>query len=666
MTLLRFEKISIPSANLGGESSLPALTIPLGGMHTKPRTDLPEEDGLFIGYGGINYAFPYKDQDTYGRELTDTEYDAAILENDNIKATFLPRLGGKLISLFDKSEGKELLFRNEVIRPGNLAVRNGWTSGGVEWNMGFLGHSPMTMSLVNTARCELPDGTPVLRFYWYERIRRAIAQIDAFLPEGAKMLHIRTRITNPNLDVIPMYWWSNIAAVQEDGARVIVPADETYLSIDNVYTTTKIPEFMGVDVTYPLKSKTAYDYFWKTRRDGLRYICQLNKDGYGLATASTGNLLGRKLFVWGDTPGGARWQNFLTKDDLSGSYNEIQVGLARTQLECVPMPPLTVWEWLEVYGPMQADSKSVHGSWMDAKQEVEGILGATVSEKYLEDTLNKTRTMAKSPATAVFKNEGWASLELMRRKKENERDLMCPHLEFENPGEEQAVWISLMECGTVGEHDPKDVPLSYQLDAEWLDMLHRAIEGKDAKNWYAYYLLASAEAALNNYREAKSLIEKSLELKQSAWAYYVLGVAEKAAGNENGYVDNMLKAYALRGDDVSLSKDVFKALYSTKRWEILVSLFENAASSVKSNERCLLYYAYALAMCDRTDETEKIIINDGKYLIVPDIREAETLTSDLWYLIHERRGIKKRDIPAPPRALDFRMSYNLGEVKDDE
>lgn len=55
--------------------------------------------------------------------------------------------------------------------------------------------------------------------------------------------------------------------------------------------------------------------------------------------------------------------------------------------ECVPMPPKTVWEWLEVYGAMQADKTLVHGAWTDEQKEVERALDDFVTEKQLNDTL---------------------------------------------------------------------------------------------------------------------------------------------------------------------------------------------------------------------------------------------------------------------------------------
>ena len=62
-------------------------------------------------------------------------FRVAVLENDHLRATFLLELGGRLWSLLHKPTGRELLSVNPVFQPANLAIRNAWFSGGVEWNI---------------------------------------------------------------------------------------------------------------------------------------------------------------------------------------------------------------------------------------------------------------------------------------------------------------------------------------------------------------------------------------------------------------------------------------------------------------------------------------------------------------------------------------------------
>lgn len=99
MTILRSEKLTIPSAHFGGESSLPPIAVQcsLGSFHEGFFLD--EDDGLFLHYGDVESVYPYRYQDMYDRALEPVQYDAVVLENDNLKATFLPAFGGKLWSL---------------------------------------------------------------------------------------------------------------------------------------------------------------------------------------------------------------------------------------------------------------------------------------------------------------------------------------------------------------------------------------------------------------------------------------------------------------------------------------------------------------------------------------------------------------------------------------
>ena len=322
------------------------------------------------------------------------------------------------------------------------------------------------------------------------------------------------------------------------------------------------------------------------------------------------------------------------------------------------MPPRTVWEWVETYGAMQADKEKVHGDWKEARCEVEGIFAKSITKENLENILSDTRGMAKSPAKSIFKNEGWASLEILRREKAEERDIMCNHLDFAETDDMQTPWISLLNDKTVGKHNPKDVPASYQIQEEWINLLYEAIEEKDRDNWYTYYLLGAAETAKGNLRAAKPLLEKSIELEDSAWAHYVLGIIGKLEGREDNYVSHMLSAFSNRNDDISLAKHVFRCLYETKMSEKTVELYREAAENVKNDNRCKLLYAYALIRLGAVDEAERIIVNGGKYITVPDIREGEVITSELWEAIREKKGDDALNLP---KELDFRMQYNTAK-----
>ena len=660
MNILKFEKIEMPSASFGELSSLPPISPKLSLVEEEPPKEffLEEDDELFLGYGEETYSYPYRHQDRYDRNLSPKKYECAILENDFLKATFFPCFGGKLWSLIDKKTGRELLFANDVVRPCNLGARNAWLSGGIEWNVGFKCHSPFTCSLINTAVTELEDGTPVLRFYYFERIRCVVVQMDFFLPEKSELLFGRVRITNPNDSVIPMYWWSNVGVREKDGDRVIVPADEAYTvnSQSNVIRI-GIPVHNGIDVTYPTKNVTSSDFFWKTRGCKRNYIVQLDKNGYGLCETSTRKLKGKKLFVWGNSQGGHKWMNFLTADEKSGRYNEIQSGLAYTQYESIPMPPYTTWEFIDAYGAMQADAAKIHGEWGEARAEVETRFDSIVSVIELEELLEKTKKMAISPAKKVIHCvDGWGALEEYRRKSNGEKPL-SKHLIFGEIGEEQRDFYNLLTRGTVGEHDVRSVPAAYMNQVEWTNLLEKACRNADRTNWYALYLLGTQRIIIGDYKKAKIYLKRSLQCAESAWANYAMAVAERNTGKRSSETAYMEKAYVLSKGDISVAKELFRCFYKNELSERAIEVFESANEQVRASERCRLYYAYALARVGRLNEAENILCGeDGNtYLVVPDVRECELTVTKLWVYIQERRGKTRKEMGEPPRDLDFRM-----------
>lgn len=653
--------LKMPAAKMNGTSSLPAISN-LNFWHRRGDTNLPEEDGLFIGYGHVPSPFPYRMQDMYTRELFDSKIGAVVLENDHIKATFLPEWGGKLMSLFDKDSNRELLSVNPVIRPCNLAIRNAWTSGGVEWNCGMFGHNPHTCDTLFTVETALDDGTPVLRMYEFERIRQVVKQMDFFIPEDSKFLFARMRIINPLYDVVPMYWWSNIAVPETEGCRVIVNADSSYVAENNI-SLVNIPEHDGFDATRPESIPNAMDHFYKIPEKARKFEAQLGKDGYGLIQTSTSLLKGRKLFAWGNGPGGDRWQEYLTVDGADTRYTEIQAGLGYTQYECVPMPPKTTWEWLEAYGAMQADPEKVHGDdWQAAKDDVARRLDGMITESALEELLENTRPMAKSAAKEkpFYNGSGWCALENIRRRKVG-AETIAPHLDFGNVDDEQKDWISLLEEGTMGEHSPEDTPVSWMLQSEFINAMSDAANSKDADNWYTHLQLGTALLAKGGeLLTAYEHLEKSFNLKKSAWAMYGMAVVAAQCGDNKAAAEKAKAASEMLPHDESLAKDAMGRLNDMQMSREVIELADKLAPELLEVGRIKLYVIIANVRLGNLDRAEEMLNKNGG-LVIADTREGETIITGVYLDLEEAkskrdgRNFDRNEADVPP-IFEYRTS----------
>ncbi len=672
MTTLTQTRLQVLAADMNGESTLPLLydtTLP-----KDPRqTLLDEDDGLFIDYSGVRSAFPYKAQDCYSRELTRDGLDAVVLENDHLRATFVPELGGKLWSLYDKDEDKELLFANHVFRPAYLALRNAWASGGVEWNCGgLIGHHPHTCSQMFTAALSAEEsglGCPVLRLYHYERIRAVTQQMDFYLPEGAKFLHCRMRVVNDAYTDTAMYWWSNIAVPSDDTARCVVPADYAFTPIDGKVGKVAVPHRNGIDVSYPTRNPIAIDYFFKTYENHRHYTSHLNKDGYGLVETSTARLKGRKLFVWGRGQGGAKWQEYLCGDDGRGNYGdgrycEIQCGLANTQYECLPMPPRTAWEWIEYYGPMKADPARIHGEWHDAQAELEARLDEAAPLEAMENELRNTHAMATTPAKIIAYGDGFAALENLRLAKAG-LPLLSPHLDFGTIAEDQQMWQTLLLTGSLRDASNADTsraPLSYQRREEWLKILRKAAKGPDRHFWLTHYMLGCAYLANGDAEGAEEALSASCALDANAWNTYAMAELYRVLGDKERSALTMLAASRMAPDDDNLCKMTAKTLAAAGLWDVLADYVDGLSDAQKRLPRVRLYLAVSAEGRGDLDLAESILEEDGG-LEVPDIKEGEISITELWFSIAEKKAARDglpfdRATAKPPKKFDFRMNVS--------
>lgn len=415
MTTLTAQELTLPAAALGEENPLPPLRGQQDLHRVENAAELSPQMRENIEYGVLSSALPTLDQDGYDRELVERALPTLVLENAHLRATILPSLGGRLYSLVHKASGDELLYRNPVFQPANLALRNAWFAGGVEWNLGSTGHWTGTCSPMHAARVDGPDGTPMLRLWEWERTRNLVTQLDFWLPEDSDQLYVGARIQNPSSETVPAYWWSNIAVEQSPGTRVLVPADQAWrYGYGNRLDLVGVPEYDGIDLTYPMRHQRAIDFFFELPPEEQPWIAAVDAEGNGLAQTSTDRLRGRKLFVWGEARGGRRWQEWLAPGLQGPGYAEIQAGLARTQMEHLKLPAATNWHWLEAYGRVSVDPATAHADdWKTARTGTGAVLEPVLAS-LAEREQDWLTIIDAEPTEHLAIGSGWGALELRR------------------------------------------------------------------------------------------------------------------------------------------------------------------------------------------------------------------------------------------------------------
>ncbi len=660
---------SIPAASLGPENPLPDIQN-ISYIHAEISITkaVPKRLATYIDKGMVDTMLPYTQQDSYDRKRRERLFKAVILENAHLKAVFLPELGGRLWSLWDKNSGRELLYRNPVFQPGNLALRNAWFSGGVEFNVSIKGHHPMTCSDMFAQHITMADGTPGVRIYEYERIRGTAYGFDAWLPEDSKMLFIRPRIENTTMQPVWTYWWSNIAVPYTDGMRVIVPADRTFINYvidDHCYLDfSDVPVSRGVDIYHPKNVKMAQDFFFYIPDRDPKWIAAVDEHGEGLVQCSTRNLKGRKLFVWGNSHGGDNWKNFLS-DGTNDGYVEIQAGLGRTQLEHLPLPAGKTYTWVEAYGALEKDPDVLHGDWAQARAAVVEALDETMDHA-VDSTLQRMQRMKATAGEMIHLGSGWGTLEKLRRAADGEAAL-SPTYDFPESAldAQQLPWLSLLQHNRLDPVDPLSTPAGYVVDAGWLARLERSMTDVQNHSWFSWMHLGLMRYTGGDIDGAFRAFEASLAMAESPWVLRNLAMLYgNVRGELDTAIDYMLRALALKNDNRWLWLDMAVLCQRAERWQQWADLYAAIPEPIRTDGRLKLHTAVALTHLGRLDEAAQYL---NPTLEVPDVKECEELITDAWFalygaILQRETGITdpeqlraKVEEVYPLGKLDFRM-----------
>lgn len=648
------------SGSLGGVNPLP----PIAGsadLHKAAEADGIDEELRFgLGYGKVGTVLPYLLQDGYSRELHEAGHPVAVLENERMRAEFLIGLGGRLWSLVDKRTGRELLHRNPVFRPANLALRNAWFAGGVEWNLGTTGHWPLTCSPLHAARVRRADGSEALRMYEYERMRGLVVRIDVSLAADAPLLVVSVTIRNPRSIEVPVYWWSNIAVPEHDGVRVVAPADSAYrFGYEGTLSTVPFPDAYrdGVDRSYTTRSSDAADYFFELSRVRMPWIAALDAEGKGLFQASTSRLRGRKLFLWGTAPGSKHWQRWLTEGDHP--YLEIQAGIARTQLEHIPMPAGATWRWTEVYGMAEADPARVHASWGDAVAAgADAVVRSGAQEVLAREDARDERN--DEIVDVLQRASGWGALEDARRAGAGEPALSTAETPFpaSDLGPEQSWWTDAL-LGVDHEADPADAPASYQVDPSWAPVVAAR------SGWCARLHEGVLAAAQGRWDDAAQAWRASVALRDNGWAWRNLAVAAQHGHDPAGAAEAYARARAHLPTLLPLSIESLRQLLDAGRAADALRLLESLDAAQRTDGRVRFAEAEASLAIGDLDRCARLL-EEG--IEIADLKEGETSLDGLWFDYQTARlaahdGVEatdavreraERQFP-PPERYDFRM-----------
>ena len=272
----------------------------------------------------IGNIYPYHKFESFALEPEQQEWKMVVLENKWLRIKILPEIGGKIWSVYDKIRGKELFYDNKVVKFREISLRGPWTSGGIEFNYGIIGHAPSCAHPVDWSTEYKSDGSVSCYIGVLELLTRTTWTVEINLPADAVWLRTRSFWHNSSGEFQPYYTWANSGVDASDDLEILYPGTYT-IGHDGQTTPFPIDE-CGRDLSKYSEQAFGLDKSFHPGGSHKGYFGAYwrNADFGMLHYALRDEKLGRKYFSWTQSPQGEIWKGILTDDNPQ--YVELQSG----------------------------------------------------------------------------------------------------------------------------------------------------------------------------------------------------------------------------------------------------------------------------------------------------------------------------------------------------
>jgi tetratricopeptide (TPR) repeat protein len=328
------------------------LTLPTYEPAAPDRNPMFLEKRVYQGSSGKVYPLPYYDR--ISDKPTPRGWKAIIIENDLVRVTLLPEIGGRIHAFYDKVAGYDLIYNQAVIKPALVGLAGPWASGGIEFNWPQH-HRPATFMPVETNVEMHDDGSATVWMSDHDPMLRMKGMHGVRLHPDRSTLELRVRLYNRTPLTQTFLWWANVATKVHDEYQSFFPPDVTYVADHARRAMTEYPLSQGTyyGVNYsermhrPRNSQQATrnspnDLSWYANIPvPTSYMCMGSREdffgGYdhraraGIVHVANHHIApGKKQWTWGNHPFGHAWDRNLTDADERGAYHpyiEIMAGV---------------------------------------------------------------------------------------------------------------------------------------------------------------------------------------------------------------------------------------------------------------------------------------------------------------------------------------------------
>jgi tetratricopeptide (TPR) repeat protein len=311
---------------------------------------LPDPNPPFDQYANNRFNYPYTLRHNLTDRLADHAWRALFLENEYLKCSVLPDIGGHLYSCTDKISGKPIFYENPSIKKAEVAYRGAWAAFGIEFNFP-VSHNWVTASPVDFAFAKKDDGSASVEVGNVDRVYGMQWTVELILRPGSTVLEERVTLNNRSDARHRFYWWNNAGVQVWDDSQIQYPM--RFVASHGFRDVQPWPvEADGNDLSI-IKNHTKgpVSFFVHGSREPFMGVWNPHSNTGTVHFADFAQLPAKKIWSWGADADGLDWRKALS--DNNSAYVEVQAGLFRNQETYAFLEPRQTISFSEYWMPVR-------------------------------------------------------------------------------------------------------------------------------------------------------------------------------------------------------------------------------------------------------------------------------------------------------------------------
>jgi tetratricopeptide (TPR) repeat protein len=342
---------------------------------------LPNPNPPFDQFSSPRFNYPYALRDNLTDRRVDHLWRAVYIENEYLKCSVLPDIGGHLYTCIDKISGQPMFYANPSIKKAKIGIRGAWAAFGIEFNFP-VSHNWVSMSPVPFAYGSNPDGSAYITVGNIDRPYGMEWRVELVLRPGTTVLEEHVTLNNRSDTRHRFYWWNNAAVEVKDDSRICYPmrftASHGYTEVETWPVDSK-----GTDLSV-LRNQTRgpVSVFAHGTREPFMAVWRPDTRTGTVHYADHAQVPGEKIWSWGVDADGLDWRRALS--DNNSAYVEVQAGLFRNQETYAFLDPRQTIQFTEYWMP----ARDIGGV---ARANPDGVLNLSRRNTTLVAGLNANR-----------------------------------------------------------------------------------------------------------------------------------------------------------------------------------------------------------------------------------------------------------------------------------